>query len=161
MPVLTSLVQCCACPNLYETIKICKGFDRKKIYLTMSRYMNPCLQNPIIRATIRRQSKPTQSLRRSGSSGAQKVSKDYFMTIRNKLILTMTALTVVAGSTVAAFAAPACTAEPQSKWMTEVAMKKMIADKGFTIKEFKISGICCHVICKSVASTSSQLDLWS
>lgn len=71
------------------------------------------------------------------------------MTIRNKLILTMTALTVVAGSTVVAFAAPACTAAPQSKWMTEVAMKKMIADKGFTIKEFKISGSCYEFYGKS------------
>jgi len=71
------------------------------------------------------------------------------MTIRNKLILTMTALTVVAGSTATAFAAPTCTAEPQSKWMSEVAMKKMIADNGFTIKEFKISGSCYEFYGKS------------
>ena len=71
------------------------------------------------------------------------------MIIRNKLVLAITVLTVVAGSTTAAFAAPTCTAEPQSKWMTEVAMKKMIADKGFTIKEFKISGSCYEFYGKS------------
>lgn len=71
------------------------------------------------------------------------------MIIRSKLVLAITVLTVVAGSTAAAFAAPTCTAEPQSKWMTEVAMKKLIADKGFAIKEFKISGSCYEFYGKS------------
>ncbi|MBE0703485.1 MAG: PepSY domain-containing protein [Afipia sp.] len=46
----------------------------------------------------------------------------------------------------AAFAAPDCTTEPKSKWMTEDAMKSMIEKMGYKdIRTFKTSGSCYEI----------------
>ena len=71
------------------------------------------------------------------------------MSIRKNIILAASALAVVAGSAAAASAAPNCTAEPQAKWMPEQAMKDIITGKGYTIKEFKVSGSCYEFYGKS------------
>lgn len=46
----------------------------------------------------------------------------------------------------AALAAPNCTSEPKSKWMTEEAMKAMVQQIGYKdIKTFKTSGTCYEI----------------
>jgi len=44
-----------------------------------------------------------------------------------------------------AMASPNCTAEPQDKWMSEDAMKAKVADLGYTIKTFQVSGNCYEI----------------
>lgn len=46
---------------------------------------------------------------------------------------------------VAAQAAPACTAAPQSKWMSQDAMKVQVAKLGYKVKTFKVSGNCYEI----------------
>lgn len=48
-------------------------------------------------------------------------------------------------SPTAALASPNCTAEPQDKWMTEDAMKAKVAELGYTIKTFQVSGNCYEI----------------
>jgi hypothetical protein len=46
----------------------------------------------------------------------------------------------------AAAAAPKCTAEPKSKWLTEAQMKSKIAALGYAkIKVFQVSGSCYEI----------------
>ncbi len=40
---------------------------------------------------------------------------------------------------------PNCTSEPRSAWMSEAEMKKRVADQGYEVKEFKISGACYEI----------------
>lgn len=44
-----------------------------------------------------------------------------------------------------ALASPECTAEPQDKWMSEDAMKAKVADLGYTIKTFQVTGNCYEI----------------
>ena len=71
------------------------------------------------------------------------------MTIRNTIIVTTLAGFATLAAAGGAFAAPNCTTEAKAKWMPEASMKKMITDKGYTIKEFKISGSCYEFYGKS------------
>lgn len=48
-----------------------------------------------------------------------------------------------------AAAAPACTKEPQSKWLTEAQMKAKIAQLGYTVKVFQVSGSCYEIYGKT------------
>ena len=43
------------------------------------------------------------------------------------------------------FAKKSCTDQPKEKWMTEEAFKKMVTDKGYTIKKFKQPGTCYEI----------------
>ena len=38
-----------------------------------------------------------------------------------------------------------CTTEPQSAWMPEEQMKQIIAQMGYRVNEFKISGSCSEI----------------
>lgn len=40
---------------------------------------------------------------------------------------------------------PNCTAEPQSAWMAETAMRARVAELGYKVKVFKISGNCYEI----------------
>lgn len=40
---------------------------------------------------------------------------------------------------------PTCTTEPQSSWMSEAKMKSLIAEQGYKVNEFKISGDCYEI----------------
>lgn len=42
-------------------------------------------------------------------------------------------------------AAPACTSEPKSQWLTEAQMKAKVAEMGYTVKTFKVSGNCYEI----------------
>lgn len=64
------------------------------------------------------------------------------MIIRKALAIAATTVSIAAVSAGAALAGPSCTSEPQTNWMPEAHMKRMITDQGYTIKEFKISGSC-------------------
>ena len=57
------------------------------------------------------------------------------------LSLTLAA-TLFAG---AALAAPVCTKEPQSKWMSEADMKARIAKDGYKVNVFKNTGSCYEI----------------
>ncbi|MDR3510638.1 MAG: PepSY domain-containing protein [Caulobacteraceae bacterium] len=45
----------------------------------------------------------------------------------------------------AAAAAPACTSQPKSQWLSEAQMKAKIAQMGYTIKVFQVSGSCYEI----------------
>lgn len=66
------------------------------------------------------------------------------MKIRN---VVFAAATLVVSA--AAFAAPHCTDAPKSSWMSEDAMKQQIAQAGFAVDKFKISGNCYEIYGKS------------
>ena len=55
------------------------------------------------------------------------------------------ALIVLILATSMAHAKKSCTTEPKEKWMTEEAFKKMVTDKGYTIKKFKQPGTCYEI----------------
>ncbi len=58
-------------------------------------------------------------------------------------IIATTALTGISG---AAWAAPKCTAEPKTSWMSEAAMKDHVSKLGYkNIRTFKTSGICYEI----------------
>jgi len=48
-----------------------------------------------------------------------------------------------------ALASPSCTIEPKSKWMSEDAMKAKIADLGYTVKTFEVTGSCYEIYGKN------------
>ena len=56
--------------------------------------------------------------------------------------LFLTTLLAASGS---AIAGPKCTTEPKDKWMSEDAMKAKIADMGYKVKTFKVSGPCYEI----------------
>jgi hypothetical protein len=56
--------------------------------------------------------------------------------------LLATGLLAVAGQ---AAAGPACTTEPRAKWLTEAQMKAKIAQLGYTVKVFQVSGSCYEI----------------
>lgn len=64
-------------------------------------------------------------------------------------------IAIAAAATLAAFAgtaiaAPACTTEPKAKWMSETAMKDIIATLGYKeIRTFKTSGNCYEIYGKT------------
>jgi hypothetical protein len=61
-----------------------------------------------------------------------------------RLLLSAVLATVTLSS--AALASPACTTEPQSKWLSENAMKKIIADLGYkNIKVFHKTKSCYEI----------------
>ena len=62
------------------------------------------------------------------------------MILRTALVLGLVALTPAV-----AFASPACTTEPQDKWMSQDAMKAKVADLGYTIKTFQVTGNCYEI----------------
>ena len=63
-----------------------------------------------------------------------------------RMLIALTALTAVSTISGAAFAAPNCTSEAKSKWMTEDAMKAKVAEMGYKdIRSFKTSGNCYEI----------------
>jgi hypothetical protein len=62
------------------------------------------------------------------------------MKIRTALVLALVALTPTV-----AMASPSCTTEPKDKWMSEEAMKAKVAELGYTIKTFQITGDCYEI----------------
>lgn len=44
-----------------------------------------------------------------------------------------------------AMASPNCTTEAQDKWMSEDVMKAKVAELGYTIKTFQVSGNCYEI----------------
>jgi hypothetical protein len=80
---------------------------------------------------------------------SQPTAKDNTMKTFSRLIAPALATAVAISVSSAAFAAPACTTEAQSKWMPEATIKKMITDQGFTIKTFKVSGSCYEIYGKA------------
>jgi hypothetical protein len=64
----------------------------------------------------------------------------------SRLVLTGFALAM---GSVAALADADCPATPKDKWMSEVAMKKKIADLGYTHDVFKVSGNCYEIYGKN------------
>ncbi|SHO67498.1 hypothetical protein SAMN02745172_04179 [Pseudoxanthobacter soli DSM 19599] len=48
-----------------------------------------------------------------------------------------------------ALASPSCTTEPQSKWMSQDAMKAKVASLGYQVKVFKITGSCYEIYGKT------------
>lgn len=66
--------------------------------------------------------------------------------MRKPILLTLAAALLfdTAGT---ALASPKCTTEPKSKWLSEEAMKKKIADMGYTkIRVFKTTTSGCYEI---------------
>ena len=49
-------------------------------------------------------------------------------------------------SSTAVMAGPKCTTEPKAKWQDQVAFQKSLTDKGFKIKEFKVTDGTCYEI---------------
>ena len=58
--------------------------------------------------------------------------------------LAVAALALV-GLSNAAFAGAACTGHPKAEWLTEDAMKAKVAEMGYKVKTFKISGDCYEI----------------
>jgi hypothetical protein len=56
--------------------------------------------------------------------------------------LFVTSLVAVSGS---ALAGPKCTTAPKDKWMSEEAMKAKVAEMGFKVKTFKVTGPCYEI----------------
>ncbi|MGO7653163.1 PepSY domain-containing protein, partial [Rhizobium ruizarguesonis] len=57
--------------------------------------------------------------------------------MKQKLIV---AISIAAAAPALAFASPSCTKEPQSKWMSEDAMKANIDQMGYKVRTFEITG---------------------
>ncbi len=51
-------------------------------------------------------------------------------------------LLAVAG---AAAASPTCTTEPKTKWLSEAQMKAKVAQLGYQVKVFKVTGSCYEI----------------
>ena len=66
------------------------------------------------------------------------------MNFRNALLLAAVVL-----APTAALASPDCTTEPQSKWMTETAMKAIVANLGYSVKTFQVTGTCYEIYGKT------------
>ena len=66
------------------------------------------------------------------------------MKLKTALVLALVAL-----APTAALASPSCTVEPKDKWMSEDAMKAMVADMGYTIKTFQVTGNCYEIYGKT------------
>jgi len=62
------------------------------------------------------------------------------MQLRHLLMLSVFAIVPSVAS-----ASPSCTTEPQSKWMSEDAMKAIIKDLGYTVKTFEVTGSCYEI----------------
>ena len=67
-----------------------------------------------------------------------------FTEIKMKFTAAFT-LALLALAPTAAMASPACTSEPQAKWMSEEAMKAKVDAMGYTIKTFQVSGNCYEI----------------
>ena len=66
--------------------------------------------------------------------------------MRKPILLTMAAL-ILAGTAGSALASPKCTSEPESKWLSEDAMKTKIAGMGYSkIRVFKKTKSGCYEI---------------
>lgn len=61
------------------------------------------------------------------------------------MLKTVLALGLVALTPAVAMASPSCTSEPQDKWMSQEAMQAKVADLGYTIKTFQVSGNCYEI----------------
>jgi len=48
-----------------------------------------------------------------------------------------------------AAAAPTCTKEPKAKWLSEAEMKAKIAQMGYTVKVFQVTGSCYEIYGKT------------
>lgn len=55
-------------------------------------------------------------------------------------------LAVLALAPTAAIAGPTCTTEPQTKWISESAMKTKIGELGYKVKVFKVTSGSCYEI---------------
>lgn len=66
-----------------------------------------------------------------------------------KLLITAAVATGLAALASQAVASPTCTKEPKSKWLTEAQMKAKIAEMGYTVKIFQISGSCYEIYGKT------------
>jgi hypothetical protein len=65
-----------------------------------------------------------------------------------KRVLVLKAMTALGAIGIAgsAMAAPACTTEPKSKWLTEAQMKSKVTALGYKdIKVFQVSGACYEI----------------
>ena len=62
-----------------------------------------------------------------------------------KFILSAAAAASLLAIAGAATAAPTCTTEPKAKWLSEAQMKAKIAQLGYQIKVFQVSGSCYEI----------------
>jgi len=58
---------------------------------------------------------------------------------------TALALVLLALTPAAALASPNCTAEPQSAWLSQDAMKAKVDELGYKIKTFQVTGTCYEI----------------
>lgn len=64
----------------------------------------------------------------------------------SRTLIALTALLTVSTISGVALAAPNCTSEAKSKWLTEDAMKAKVAEMGYKdIRTFKTSGNCYEI----------------
>ncbi|MGO7541223.1 PepSY domain-containing protein [Rhizobium ruizarguesonis] len=73
-----------------------------------------------------------------------------------KLIVAIAAAAAAAAPALA-FASPSCTKEPQSKWMSEDAMKAKIDQMGYKVRTFEITGNCYEIYGKDKAGNRAEV----
>jgi hypothetical protein len=75
-----------------------------------------------------------------------------------KYLITAATAAVAMSIAGAAVAAPKCTAEPRSKWLSEAQMKTKIAALGYTkIKVFQVSGSCYEIYAMNKAGRKAEV----
>ena len=80
------------------------------------------------------------------------MQKDQIMKL--KLIV---AIAIAAATPALALASPSCTKEPQSKWMSEAAMKAEIDQMGYKVRTFEITGNCYEIYGKDKAGNRAEV----
>ncbi len=66
--------------------------------------------------------------------------------MKSKTVLSLAAAALVMTLTTAASAAPSCTNEPQSHWLSQTEMKARVAKMGYRkVKVFQVSGTCYEI----------------
>ncbi|MGE0565383.1 MAG: PepSY domain-containing protein [Pseudolabrys sp.] len=60
-------------------------------------------------------------------------------------MIVRTAVVALLLSSGSAIAAPPCTSEPKSKWLSEADFRAKIADRGYRYKNIKIAGSCYEI----------------
>ncbi len=63
----------------------------------------------------------------------------------NRILIATTALLAFAATASAASFGKPCTSEPEAKWMTLDAIRKIIEDHGYTVAKAKMKGTCAEV----------------
>ncbi|MBY5365077.1 PepSY domain-containing protein [Rhizobium leguminosarum] len=67
------------------------------------------------------------------------------------------AIAIAAAAPALAVASPSCTKEPQSKWMSEDAMKAKIDQMGYKVGTFEITGNCYVIYGKDKAGNRAEV----